>query len=106
MNFLKMMEQAQQMQSRVNSLQDELALVEVEGVSGGGMVKVVTTCQHKLNSLVIDPELIDPDETKMLEDLIVAALNDAHDKAEEKTREKTAEVTRDFQWLAGQKLPF
>lgn len=106
MNFLKMMEKVQEVQSRMESLQEDLGRIEVEGVSGGGMVKVSMTCQHRLNSLSIDPSLVTADDRGMLEDLIVAAINDAHGKAEETVRERTADIAGEFQLPPGLKLPF
>ena len=106
MNFLKMMEKVQEMQSRMETLQADLDTIEVEGVSGGGMVRAVMTCQHRLNSLAIDPVLMKPEDRGVLEDLIVAAINDARGKAEVKAREKTADLAGDFQLPPGMKLPF
>ena len=106
MNILKMMEKVQEMQSRMETLQADLDTIEVEGVSGGGMVKVVMTCQHRLNSLSIDPSLIKVDDRVVLEDLSVAAINDACSKAEVKAREKTADIAGDFHLPPGIKLPF
>ncbi len=106
MNLLKMMEKVQEVQSRMETLQADLDTIEVEGVSGGGMVKAVMTCQHRLNNLSIDPSLIRPDDRVVLEDLIVAAINDARNKAEVKAREKTADIAGDFNLPPGMKLPF
>ena len=106
MNFLKMMEKVQEVQARMESLQEDLGRIEVEGVSGGGMVRASMTCQHRLNSLSIDPSLVTTDDRGMLEDLIVAAINDAHGKAEETVRERTADIAGEFQLPPGLKLPF
>ncbi len=106
MNILKMMEKVQEVQSRMESLQEDLAQIEVEGVSGGGMVRASMTCQHRLNNLSIDPSLVTADDRGMLEDLIVAAINDAHSKAEETVRERTAGVAGELQLPPGLKLPF
>ena len=85
MNPLQMMKQAQQLQER---LQQELATVSVEGSAGGGMVTVVVNGAKHVQSLKIDPEVVSKDDVMMLQDLIVAALNDAHRKADEEMSQK------------------
>ena len=76
----QMMKQAQQMQER---LQKQMAELKVEGNAGGGMVTVVVNGAKQIQSLKIDPEVVSKDDVEMLQDLIVAAINDAHRKAEE-----------------------
>ncbi len=80
MNIQQMMKQAQQMQER---LQTELAQTEVEATSGGGMVTVVMNGQKQIRQLTIDPEVVSGDDVEMLQDLIVAAINDAQRKVDE-----------------------
>ena len=80
MNIQQMMKQAQQMQER---LQTELAATEVEATSGGGMVTVVMNGQKQIRQLTIDPEVVSGDDVEMLQDLIVAAINDAQRKVDE-----------------------
>ena len=80
MNIQQMMKQAQQMQDR---LQKQMADLRVEATSGGGMVTVVITGAKQLQSITIDPEVVSKDDVEMLQDLIVAAINDAHRKADE-----------------------
>lgn len=80
MNIQQMMKQAQQMQER---LQKEMAELQVEASAGGGMVSVVVNGSKQLRSLKIDPEVVSKDDVEMLQDLIVAAVNDAHRKADE-----------------------
>jgi DNA-binding YbaB/EbfC family protein len=80
MNIQQMMKQAQQMQER---LQKQMAELRVEGNSGGGMVTVVMNGAKQLQSLKIDPEAVSKDDVEMLQDLILAAINDAHRKADE-----------------------
>lgn len=92
-NFTDMMKQAQQLQSRLQELQTELEEMEVEGRSGGGMVVAVVTGKGAMRSLKIDPSLIKADEAEILEDLVVAAVNDAKQKAEAQTQEKMKELT-------------
>ena len=80
MNIQKMMQQAQQMQEK---LQRELAETEVETTAGGGMVTVVMNGQKQIRRLTIDPEVVSKDDVEMLQDLIVAAINDAGRKVDE-----------------------
>ncbi len=100
-----LMKQAQQMQENMSKVQEELALIEVEGQSGAGLVKVTMTCKHEVRRVVIDPSLFD-DDKDMLEDLIAAAFNDAVHKVSEATQEKMGSVTSDLPLPAGFKLPF
>ena len=85
MNIQNMMKQAQQMQER---LQQQMTELRVEGNAGGGMVAVVVNGAKQLQSLTIDPEVVSKDDVEMLQDLIVAAINDAHRKAEEAMQQK------------------
>ena len=85
MNIPEMMKQAQQMQER---LQKEMAAVRVEGNAGGGMVTVRVNGAKQVQSIAIDPEVVSKDDVVMLQDLIVAAINDAHRKADEAMAEK------------------
>ena len=80
MNIQQMMKQAQQMQER---LQKQMAETRVEATAGGGMVTVVMDGGKRVQSLTIDPEAVSKDDVEMLQDLIVAAINDAHRKADE-----------------------
>jgi DNA-binding YbaB/EbfC family protein len=82
-NFNKMIKQAQKMQSQVMKAQEELQKKEVEGSAGGGMVKVVLNGGYQLVSIKINPEVVDPKETEMLEDLIQAAHANAIEKLKE-----------------------
>ena len=80
MNIQKMMQQAQQMQER---LQKQMAEMRIEATAGGGMVSVVVSGHKHLQSIKIDPEVVSKDDVDMLQDLIVAAINDAHRKVDE-----------------------
>ena len=80
MNIQQMMKQAQQMQER---LQEQMANLRVEASAGGGMVTVVMSGQKQILSLTIDPEVVSKDDVEMLQDLILAAVNDAHRKVDE-----------------------
>ena len=86
-----LMKQAQAMQDNLKKAQDELALMEVEGESGAGMVKVLMTCKHDVKRIEIDPSLLE-DDKDMLEDLVAAAFNAAVRKAEEVSQEKMSKV--------------
>ena len=100
-----LMKQAQQMQDNMRKAQEQLALIEVEGQSGSGMVKVVMTCRHEVKRVSIDPSVIG-DDREMLEDLIALAMNDAVRKAEATSQEKMAGVTAGMPLPPGMKLPF
>ena len=99
-----LMKQAQLMQENMKKAQEQLATVEVEGQSGGGMVKVVMTCRNDVKRVSIDPSVMDDKE--MLEDLLAAAVNDAVRKAEATTQEKMGGLTSGMQLPSGMKLPF
>lgn len=105
-NLGQMMKQAQEMQSKMTEMQDKLSEMEVTGSSGGGMVEVTLTGKHELRNVTIDPSLSGPDDVEVLEDLIVAAHNDAKGKIESKISEKMSEMTGGLQLPPGFKLPF
>ncbi|MGP9814457.1 YbaB/EbfC family nucleoid-associated protein [Rhodopseudomonas sp. NSM] len=92
-DFLGMMKQAAQLQSKMKAMQAELDQIEVEGLSGGGLVKVRMTAKMEVRGVSIDPSLLKPDEGEVLEDLLVAALADAHRKAEAAMQEKMQALT-------------
>ena len=92
-DFLGMMKQAAQLQSKMKAMQDELEHVEVEGLSGGGLVTVRMTAKMDVKAIKIDPSLIKADEVEILEDLLVTALNDARRKAEAAMAEKMQSLT-------------
>ena len=101
----QLMKQAQQMQANMKKAQEEMASMTVTGESGGGMVKVTMTCQHRLRALEIDDTLIG-DDKEMLEDLIIAAFNDAANKVEKTVQEKFAGMTSGINLPPGMNLPF
>jgi DNA-binding YbaB/EbfC family protein len=101
----QLMRQAQEMQANMQKAQDELAATEVEGVAGGGMVKVVVTCKHEVRRVTIEESLL-KDDKEMLEDLVAAALNDANRKVEQTVQQKLSSVTGGMGFPAGLKLPF
>jgi nucleoid-associated protein EbfC len=100
-----LMKQAQQMQENLKKAQEEIAMMEVEGQSGAGMVKVVMTGRHDVKRVSIDPSLMG-DDKDMLEDLIAAAVNDAVRRVETVTQEKMGSLTSGFGLPPGMKLPF
>ena len=97
------MKQAQAMQDNLKKAQDELALIEVEGQAGNGLVKVLMTCKHDVRRVTIDPSLL-ADDKDMLEDLVAAAFNAAVRQAEELSQQKLGKLTAGLP--AGMKLPF
>jgi DNA-binding YbaB/EbfC family protein len=101
----QLMRQAQEMQANMQKAQNELAATEVEGVAGGGMVKVVVTCKHEVRRVTIEESLLG-DDKEMLEDLVAAALNDANRKVEQTVQQKLSSVTGSMGLPAGLKLPF
>ncbi|AVT74689.1 nucleoid-associated protein [Rhodopseudomonas palustris] len=92
-DFLGMMKQAAQLQSKMKAMQAELDQIEVEGLSGGGLVKVRMSAKMEVRGISIDPSLIKPEEREVLEDLLVAAHGDAHRKAEAAMQEKMQALT-------------
>jgi len=105
-NFSDMMKQAQEMQKKMKELQDGLANLEVEGSSGGGLVSVKVNGKGEVKKIKIDPSLMKPEETEILEDLIVAAFNEAKKKAEEASAEEMKKMTGGMNLPPGFKLPF
>jgi len=105
-NIAQMMKQAQAMQAKMQEMQAALDRMEVTGVAGGGMVTVTVTGKGEMRRIKIDPRLVDPNEVAMLEDLIVAAANDARAKAEQQMQAEMAKLTGGLQLPPGFKLPF
>jgi DNA-binding YbaB/EbfC family protein len=104
MDLMKMMKQASQLQSRMQQMQEELATLEVEGQSGGGLVKVTVNGKFDTRAVKIDPSLLKPEDAEMVEDLIVAALTDAKGKAEAQIQAKMQEITGGLPLPPGLKL--
>ncbi|HKH95255.1 MAG TPA: YbaB/EbfC family nucleoid-associated protein [Beijerinckiaceae bacterium] len=103
-DIMGLMKQAQAMQQKMQDVQAELDTVEVEGAAGGGMVKLTMTAKGQIKAVSIDPSLLTPDEKEIVEDLIVAACNDARTKAERVMQERMAEVTKGLPLPPGLKL--
>ena len=93
MNIQTMMKQAQALQAKVAKIQAELKTREMVGTSGGGKVKVTMTGAHEVTAISIDPEVVNPDEADLLEDLVVVALNDARGKVDKMIEEEMGRVT-------------
>ena len=91
-DFLGMMKQAAQLQSKMQAMQEELAQIEVEGAAGGGLVSVRMTAKMDVKAVRIDPSLMKPDDAEMVEDLVVAALAEARRKAEAAMQEKMQSI--------------
>ena len=103
-NIAQMMQKAQRMQENMQKVQDELALMEVTGQSGGGMVKITITGKMETRKVQIDPSVLS--DAEMLEDLVVAAMNDAVAKANEESNKRMSAVTAGMPLPPGMKLPF
>ncbi len=88
-----LMKKAQQMKSRMDKIQEELAAKEIEAGAGGGMVTVTVTGAQEITGIVIDPSVIDPDDREMLQDLVQAAVNEALRKSREMMAEEMAKIT-------------
>jgi hypothetical protein len=105
-NLGNMMKQAQQMQQRMQEMQAQLDLVEMQGAAGGGLVKVTVNGKGDLKRVSLDKQLMDPDETEVLEDLILAAFADAKAKVEQHVSTEMAKLTGGLKLPPGIKLPF
>ncbi len=103
-DMMGLMKQAQAMQQKMADVQAELDTIEVEGASGGGMVKVTMTAKGALKAVSIDPSLMVADEREILEDLIVAACSDARARADRVMQERMAEITKGLPIPPGMKL--
>jgi DNA-binding YbaB/EbfC family protein len=105
-DLLGIMGKAKEMQAKFQAMQEELTLVEATGQSGGGLVTVTLSGKGEMKSLKVDSSLLKADEAEILEDLIVAAHNDAKLKVETIMQEKTRELTAGLPIPPGMKLPF
>lgn len=105
-DVMGLMKQAQAMQAKLGEVQSELEQLQLQGQSGGGMVKAVISGKGELKSLSIDPSLLVPDEKEILEDLIVTAHEDARKKVEAAKEDKMKSLTAGLPLPPGMKLPF
>lgn len=102
----KMMKAAQDMQTKMTALQEELTSITVTGESGAGMVSATATAKGELTGLSIDPSIFNADDKEMVEDLILAAIKDAQGKAQERTQEEMQKLQESMGLPADMKLPF
>ena len=105
-NLGQLMKQAQEMQAKMAEMQESLGQIEIEGVAGAGLVKVTLNGKGEMRRLRVDPTLANPDEAEILEDLIVAAHNDAKGRIEARVQEETQKLMGGIPLPPGMKLPF
>ena len=105
-NLGNLMKQAQQMQAKMGEMQAKLAEVEVTGAAGAGMLQVTLNGKFELKKVKIDPSLVDPNDVEVLEDLILAAFNDAKTKVDVTMQDEMAKLTGGLGLPPGFKLPF
>jgi len=105
-NLAGLMKQAQQMQSKMQELQEQMTRLEMTGEAGAGLVRVTLNGKGELKRVAIDPKVADPADTEMLQDLIVAAHRAAKDKIDAASAEEMQKVTGGLQLPPGMKLPF
>ncbi len=105
-NLGNLMKQAQEMQAKMQEMQDRLAGVEISGSSGAGMIRVTLTGKGDMREVKIDPSLFNSEDAEVVEDLIVAAFNDARAKVEAHMQEEMSKVTGGLNLPPGMKLPF
>jgi len=105
-DMAKMMKTAQEMQTKMTSLQEELNSITVVGESGAGLVRATATAKGELTALEIDPSIFNPDEKEVVEDLILAAIKDAQMKASDRSQQEMGRLTEGMGLPADMKLPF
>ena len=105
-DMAKLMKQAQEMQSKMAEAQDALAEITVTGEAGAGLVKATATAKGELTALSIDPSILSPDDKEVAEDLILAAIKDAQQRASARAQEEMGKVTEGMGLPPGMKLPF
>lgn len=92
-NMNKMMKQVQKMQADMDQLQEQLGDVLVESTAGGGAVRIVMSCKQEVKELRLDPEILVPDDAEIIQDLLIAAFNDACKKSQDRYNEEMAKIT-------------
>ncbi|SHG89325.1 YbaB/EbfC family nucleoid-associated protein [Marivita hallyeonensis] len=105
-DMAKMMKAAQEMQGKMAQIQEDLETMTVVGESGAGLVKATATAKGELTALDIDPSIFNGDDKEVVEDLILAAIKDAQQKAQTKSQEEMAKLTEGLGLPPGMKLPF
>ncbi len=105
-NFGRLMKQAQEMQAKMAEMQEKLVSIEIDGAAGGGLVTATLNGKGELRRLKIDPSLADPDDIEVLEDLVIAACNDAKSKVEAHVAGEMQKLTGGLDLPPGMQLPF
>ena len=105
-NFNNMMKQAQELQNKMSEAQKKVEQLEAEGSSGGGLIKIIIDGKNLVKSVHIDDSLINSEEKEILEDLIIAAFNDAKEKIQKKISDEMSSITGGIKLPPGIKLPF
>jgi DNA-binding YbaB/EbfC family protein len=105
-DMAKMMKAAQEMQTKMSGLQEEMRNIIVTGESGAGLVKATATAKGELKSLDIDPSIFNTDDKEVVEDLILAAIKDAQSKADERAKEEMSKITQGMGLPKDMDLPF
>jgi|TARA_B100000214_G_C23844314_1_gene570328 DNA-binding YbaB/EbfC family protein len=105
-NMSQIMKQAKAMQEKMAEMQKKIEETEIEGSSGGGAVKIVMNGKHEVKNLFIDPSIVNSNEKEVLEDLIIAALNDVNKKIAENTNDQLGSISGGMGLPPGLKLPF
>ncbi len=105
-NIGQMMKQVQDMQAKMTSMQSRLGDIETQGAAGGGMVTATMNGKGELKKIKLDPKVVDPSDVEMLEDLIVAAVNDAKSKIDDQIAKETEQMMGGLKLPPGVKLPF
>jgi nucleoid-associated protein EbfC len=105
-NFNQVLKQAQQMEEKIRQVQDKIAHAEIKGTSGGGMVKATLSGKGEMRALKIDKSLVDPQDIEVLEDLVIAAVNDARTKLDQYTAEEMSKATQGLPLPGDFKMPF
>ena len=105
-NMSQIMKQAKAMQEKMAEMQKKIEETEIEGSSGGGVVKIVMNGKHEVKNLFIDPSIVNSDEKEVLEDLIIAALNDVNKKIAENTNDQLGSISGGMGLPPGLKFPF
>ena len=105
-NISNMMKQAQQLQTKMAEAQEKLKSIEVEGISGGGLVKVIANAKGEIKRIKLDDSIMKVEEKEIAEDLIIAAINDAKQKGELAAQEEMKNLTGGLPLPPGMKLPF
>ena len=105
-NMSQIMKQAKAMQEKMAEMQKKIEETEIEGSSGGGAVKIVMNGKHEVKNLFIDPSIVNSDEKEVLEDLIIAALDDVNKKIAENTNDQLGSISGGMGLPPGLKLPF